>query len=131
MTDIELGSKPSKTAPNAQARARAREDDQPAGHTSAEFRWTRAMLPALFSGALSGDSLWHADPPPLNEVWDQHSRSALHFTSGLLRWPRYVWGWVHLAITAVLYLAIWVTSSPPKAAVAAAVIGAGFWLHIL
>lgn len=127
----ELGHKPSERDPNAQARARAREDAPPAGDEGAQFRWAQALAPRVFSGAMSRESLWHADPPPLNLVWEHHVRSATYFQAGLLRWPRYVWGWLHMVITAVLYLIIWATDSPPKAAVTAVVIGSGFWFHVL
>lgn len=127
MTEIELPPRPS----NAQARARAREEDPPAGDGTTQFRWAQAMAPAMFSGALSGSSLWHADPRALNLIWEQHVRSARYFQAGLLRWPRYAWGALHMVVTAALYLLIWVTDSLPKALTAAAVIWAGFWFHVL
>jgi hypothetical protein len=128
---IELGRKPSEIDPTAQVRARAHEEAE-AGHPAAEFRWIQAIVPALFSGALSRESLWHATPPSLAAVWEQHTQSARYFRLWTpLRASRYAWGGLHMVIAIMLYLAIWVTDSPPKALLAGLLVGTGFWLHIL
>lgn len=89
------------------------------------------MFPSLFSGALTGSSLYHAQPMALSQWREIHYRSANHFQAGLLRWPRSAWGAFHLLIAGALYLVVWVTGSLPRALVVTAVVGLGFWLHVL
>ena len=125
---IDLGNKPSKREPNAQARTRTREEAPEGG---ASFRWASALAPSLFTGALTGSSLYHAEPMSLASWRKLHERSAAHFQAGALRWPRQCYGGLHLLIAGALYLMVWVTGSLPRMAVAVIVVGLGFWLHVL
>ena len=80
------------------------------------------------SKALSRESLAYARPSSLADCWALHRASAEHYQAGLLRWPRYAWGRVHVALKAVLFGLDWVTESPARLLVAAAVAAAcWFW----
>jgi hypothetical protein len=81
----------------------------------------------VISAALTGGSLIHAKPPSLHETWTRHTESATHFQGWILRWPRYAWGVIHIALKAVLHALEWVTESPPRLLVAALVVLA-IWL---
>ena len=82
--------------------------------------WVRTVL--------TGGSLLAARPPSLAEAWTRHRQSAAHYNAGLVRWPRYAWGALHVALKAALHVVEWVTDSPPKLITAAAVVAAcWFW----
>lgn len=69
-------------------------------------------------------SLVHAQPPTFRQARDRHHECAAHFQAGALRWPRLAWGYLHLlVIKPALNLAEWVTESPARLAVTAAIIG--------
>jgi len=73
-------------------------------------------------------SLVHSQPPTFRQAWDRHLECARHYEAMLLRWPRYVWGWLHLFIVKpLLNLTEWITESPARCAVAA-VIGTVIWI---
>jgi hypothetical protein len=107
--------------PHAQGRARAREAEPV---SAAGVAWAQRAA----SGAFSGSSLWTAQPPSLDQLWHKHVVSARYFEAGLIRGPRYIWGVVHIAVAAPLYLLVWVTHSIPLLVLTAAVIAVGFWL---
>ena len=69
-------------------------------------------------GLPRGHPLLHARPPSLAESRERHHVAAGHFEAGLIRWPRIVWGYFHLAVKTVLHTVEWVTESPPRLAVA-------------
>lgn len=80
----------------------------------------------LASGAALLDkpgSLVHAQPPTFRQAQDRHHECASHFEALLLKVPRYAWGYFHLLIIMpALYLVVWVTESPARFFVTAAVI---------
>lgn len=86
--------------------------------------WIQHTAPGL----VSGSSLWHAQPPSMASYWSQHCASARYFEAGLLRWPRYAWGAVHIVILMPIYLLGWVTHSIPLFALVVAVTALGLWL---
>jgi hypothetical protein len=68
-------------------------------------------------------SLGDAQPPTLRQDREWHHRCAGHYEALIVRWPRLVWGYVHLLIIApALRFTEWVTKSPPRACVAAAIL---------
>jgi hypothetical protein len=70
-------------------------------------------------------SLAHAQPPTFRQARDRCHECAGHFQAGLLRWPRFAWGYLHLlVIMPALYLAVWVTESPARFIVTALIIAA-------
>jgi hypothetical protein len=80
------------------------------------------------SRVLAGDSLLYARPVSLADLWAGHQQAAGHYNAWLMQGPRYAWGAFHTALTAVLYALVWVVESPPRLAVAAAVVaGCWFW----
>lgn len=62
---------------------------------------------------LSGGSLAAAQPPSLAQAWAQHKQAVAHYNAWLAIGPRYVWAVMHIAVSAVLYSAAWVLTSPP------------------
>lgn len=88
-------------------------------------RWTLPVISAAFTGG----SLLHAQPPSLAQTWARHRKCAGHYQLWPpVRWGRYAWGVVHVALTAVLDAVKWVTDSPPRLLVAAALVAAcWFW----
>lgn len=99
-----------------------------AGVTESDGQRLRWALPAA-SGVLSGASLLHAQPPSLAQTWTRHRKCAEHYELWPpVRWGRYAWGGVHVALKAVLHVVEWVTDSPPRLLVAAALVAAcWFW----
>lgn len=74
-------------------------------------------------------SLFDAQPPTFRQARTRHHECADHFQAGLLRWPRYVWGYFHLLIVKpLLNLAEWVTESPARFFVAVIIVAViWFW----
>jgi hypothetical protein len=107
--------------PHAQARARAREAAAP---VSAGVAWAQRAA----AGAFSGSSLWNAQPPSLAMYWAKHTASARYFEAGLLRWPRYAWGAVHVVVLVPIYTLGWVTHSIPLLILVTAVVAVAIWL---
>lgn len=118
--------------PNAQARARARE--RAAGHQSVAFDAVTQGARAGFRFTLRAiamidcaGSLADAQPPSLRQDRAWHHKCAGHYQAGLIRWPRLLWGYIHLlAFVPVFRFSEWVTKSPARALVAAAILAA-FW----
>jgi len=71
-------------------------------------------------------SLIHAQPPTFKQAKDRHHECAGHIrTWTILRVGRYAWGWFHLlVILPPLYLLAWVTESPLRLFIAAALAAA-------
>jgi hypothetical protein len=91
----------------------------------------RAGRKALVSGAAMLDrpgSLLHSQPPTFAQAWEHHLACARHYDALLFRWPRYVWGLVHVFVIkpALNFLEL-VTSSPAWFLVTAAV-AAVIWI---
>ena len=90
----------------------------------AAFRFTLAAVAAADRAGSLGD----AQPPTLRQARAWHHTCAGHYQAGILRWPRLLWGYLHLLIVKpVLNGLEWVTASPARAAVAAAVL-AVIWI---
>jgi len=128
----------------AQRRAQAREDTlppRPAKVTDGDSAARVQFAQAFASKVLAGDSLLYARPVSLADMWAGHCQAAAFYSrpayvlgherrrrTAVLKWPRYAWGAFHTALTAVLYALVWVAESPPRLAVAAAVVaGCWFW----
>ena len=70
-------------------------------------------------------SLVHSQPPTFRQARDRHHECARHYQAAILRGPRLLWGYFHLlVIMPVLYLVVWVTESPARFLVTAAIIAA-------
>lgn len=74
-------------------------------------------------------SLIHAQPPTFRQAMDRHHECAGHIRTWTpLRAGRYAWGWFHLLfILPPLYLLAWVTESPLRLFIAAA-LAAAIWI---
>ena len=73
-------------------------------------------------------SLAHSQPPTFVQARDRHHECARHYEAPILRWPRLLWGWFHLlVIMPVLYLAVWVTESPARFLITAAITAAAWY----
>ena len=85
----------------------------------AVFRGSVSVLAALDRAG----SLPDAQPPTLRQARAWQHRCAGHYQSLLVRWPRLLWGYVHLlVIKPALNGLEWVTASPARSAVAAALL---------
>lgn len=73
-------------------------------------------------------SLPDAQPPTLRQAREWQHRCAGHYRSLLVRWPRLLWGYIHLLLVKPALNGLeWVTASPARAAVAAALL-AVIWI---
>jgi hypothetical protein len=73
--------------------------------------------------------LLHARPASLADAHAAHRQAAAHWNGALPRHLRHAWGWLHVALKAVLHAADWVTASPARFFVAAMVaVAVWFWL---
>ena len=125
---------PDEAAPESTAGARARARDSVTQHDSvalqavtqsarAGFRFTMAVIAAADRAGSLGD----AQPPTFRQAREWHHRCAGHYEALAVRWPRLLWGYVHLLLVLpALRSAEWVTASPIRLAVALAVLAA-FW----
>jgi Flp pilus assembly protein TadB len=102
---------------SAQAPARARTREAP-----------QARVQAAIRGIFSGSQAWETAPPSLAAIWSHHSASARYYSAALVRYPRYAFGWLHVAIAALVYLVAIATDSVWKIAGLAAVLALLFWL---
>lgn len=134
--EVGEGSLPASPSPDsiAEARAQARESLTPevAGSSSVVTDGIRrAGQGAVRAVALldKPGSLAHSQPPTFKQAWDRHAECAKHYEALAVRLPRYWWGCFHLlVIMPPLYLALWLTESPARFLVAAAIIAAvWFW----
>ena len=83
------------------------------------FRGGLAALAALDRAG----SLPDAQPPTLRQARAEHHRCAGHYQAAAMRWPRLLWGYVHLLIIKPALNGFeWVTFSPARAFVAAALL---------
>jgi hypothetical protein len=70
-------------------------------------------------------SLVHSQPPTFRQAQDRHHECARHYGHSAIRWSRLLLGYFHLlVIMPALYLAVWVTESPARFLVAAALTAA-------
>lgn len=84
----------------------------------------------LFRGGVSvlaavdrAGSLPDAQPPTLRQAREWHHKCAGHYQALLVRWPRLLWGYVHLLLVKPALNGLeWITASPARSAVAAAVL---------
>ena len=111
---------------DAPARARVRDPTtQPASValdavTQGAQAFRRGMASTLAALDRPG-SLLDARPPTLKEARVWHHECAGHYDALLLSAPRLVWGYVHLLIVMILRGLEWITGSPIRLVVAAAV----------
>jgi hypothetical protein len=118
--------------PHAESAQRARSVAQP---DSVAFQAVTQSARVLFQGSMSalaaldrGVSLRDAQPPTFRQARDWHHRCAGHYQAALIRWPRLLWGYLHmLLVKPALNGLEWVTASPARMAVAAAVL-AVIWI---
>jgi len=83
------------------------------------FRGGVSVLAALDRAG----SLPDAQPPTLRQAREWQHKCAGHYQSLLIRWPRLLWGYVHLLIIKPALNGLeWVTASPARSAVAAALL---------
>lgn len=113
---------------SAEARAQARTSlTRP---DSIAFQAVTQSARVLFRGGVSAlaaldraGSLPDAQPPTLRQAREWQHRCAGHYQSLLIRWPRLLWGYVHLLIIKPALNGLeWVTASPARSAVAAALL---------
>ena len=121
--------------PNAQPRtgARTREAQRRArrGDTRPTHSDAASALPLRLAGRIVAQDaaiLHLSQPHSLAQIWEMHAQSARYFEAAALRWPRYAYGALHLALAAAVYSLVWVTRSPPLAILTAAVIALAVWL---
>lgn len=115
---------PPEPPTRSRARARARDTD------SVAFQAVTQSARVLFRGGTSAlaaldraGSLRDVQPPTFRQDREWHHRCAGHYQAALVRWPRLLWGYAHLLLVKpVLEFAEWVTKSPARALVAAAVL---------
>ena len=73
-------------------------------------------------------SLVHSQPPTFRQAWDRQMECARHYAKVYVRWPRALWGAVHvLLVKPALNLAEWLAESPARFIVAVVILGA-IWL---
>jgi hypothetical protein len=68
------------------------------------------------------DSLLHSQPPTFAEAWAQHKAHAGRHEAWLITVPRHIWAVIHMTLKAVLNGLEWVTATPPRFFIAAAII---------
>jgi hypothetical protein len=87
------------------------------------FRGGVSALAALDRAGSLGD----AQPPTFRQAREWHHKCAGHYQALIIRWPRLLWGYVHLLlIVPSARFCEWVTASPPRLIVAVALFCA-FW----
>jgi hypothetical protein len=115
---------------NAEARAQAR--ISLTRSDSVAFQAVTQSARFLFRGGVSAlaaadraGSLPDAQPKTLRQARAWHHRCAGHYEAAAVRWPRLVWGYVHMTIVKpALNFAEWVTESPVRSAVAVVILTA-------
>jgi len=63
-----------------------------------------------------------AQPHSLAQIWAHHRASAEWYEAGLIRWPRYGWGLLHVGLATVIYSAVWMLGTIPRVLALAALI---------
>jgi hypothetical protein len=126
--EIREGNPADCSAPDAQAESaqRARSITPPASVAlDALTQGGRAARQTMASALAAFDkpgSLFGARPATFQEARAWHHQCAGHYEAALLRWPRLVWGYVHLLVVMpALRAAEWVTGSPARLFVTLAV----------
>ena len=119
--------------PEAESAQRVRSVAQPASiavqAVTDSAQAARRFLVSVPASLDRRGSLFDAQPPTFRQARTRHHECADHFQAGLLRWPRYVWGYFHLLIVKpLLNLAEWVTESPARFFVAVIIVAViWFW----
>lgn len=118
----------------AQSRACARESVTPPASVTrdAVTQSARAARQAAVRAVAILDkpgSLAHSQPPTFAQARDRHHECAGHFSAPVLRWLRLTWGYAHLLLLKpALNLAEWITESPARLFITAALAAAvWFW----
>lgn len=114
--------------PSAETRAQAR--TSLTRRDSIAFQAVTQGARTVFRGGVSvlaaldrAGSLSDAQPPTFRQAREWHHRCAGHYQAAIIRWPRLAWGYVHLlTVMPALRFAEWVTASPARYAVAAALL---------
>jgi len=127
--EVREGSPPETTAPDASAESAQRAKSITRTDSIALQAVTQGAR-TVFRGGLSAlaaldraGSLPDAQPPTLRQAREWQHKCAGHYQSLLIRWPRLLWGYVHLiVIKPALNGLEWVTASPARSAVAAALL---------
>lgn len=127
--EVREGSPPETAAPegDGQSAQRANSITQP---SSIAFDAVTQSARFLFRGGVSvlaaldrAGSLPDAQPPTLRQAREWHHKCAGHYQALLVRWPRLLWAYVHLLIIKPALNGLeWVTASPARTAVAAALL---------
>lgn len=79
--------------------------------------------------SVAGASLLHARPPSLHSAWQAHRDAAARWDAAAIRYPRYAFGIVHVAVKGAADL-ILVVSASPAGLVLAAILVAACWLWL-
>lgn len=124
-----------KAVSDSTAEPRARARDSLTQPDSIAFQVVTQSARTLFRGSMSvlaaidrAGSLGDAQPPTLRQARAEHHRCAGHYRAALLRWPRLLWGYVHLLLVKPALNGLeWVTASPARSLVAAALL-AVIWI---
>ena len=127
--EVREGSLPETTAPDASAESAQRARSITRGDSIA-FEAVTQSARTVFRGGVSvlaaldrAGSLPDAQPPTLRQAREWQHRCAGHYQSPLIRWPRLLWGYVHLVVIKPALNGLeWVTASPARSAVVAALL---------
>lgn len=119
-----------EAVPDSSAEARAQARTSLTRTDSVAFQAVTQSARVLFRGGVSAlaaldraGSLPDAQPPTLRQAREWHHKCAGHYQSLLVRWPRLLWAYVHLLIIKPALNGLeWVTASPARSAVAAALL---------
>lgn len=68
------------------------------------------------------DSLLHSQPPTFAQAWQQHKDHIGRHEALLITVPRHAWAVIHMTLKAVLNALEWVTATPPRFFIAAAIL---------
>jgi hypothetical protein len=123
------GSPPETAAPSGEAES-AQRANSITRTDSVAFQAVTQSARFLFRGGMSAlaavdraGALPDAQPPTLRQAREWQHRCAGHYQAAAVRWPRLLWGYVHLlVIKPALNGLEWVTASPARSAVAAALL---------
>jgi hypothetical protein len=127
LPELPTGNAPAQNAQRAKSLPLASVDVTQGDATLAVAAWIARLRAALTLPA--GTSLLHAQPSSLAQTHTRHKEAAGHWEAGLVRVPRRLWGYGHLALKALLHVIEWVTDSPVKFVIAAAfLVACWFWL---
>jgi hypothetical protein len=122
---------PDEATPESSAQTRAHAREQQSVVADAVTQSARAAWRFTMASAAAADragSLPDAQPKTLRQARAWHHRCAGHYQAAAMRWPRLVWGYVHMTlIVPALRSAEWVTESPARSLVAAVILTAAWF----